>query len=160
MAARKRASLSVVLNDDDTTTPAEAGDVDQAQATAETTSETTAPATPAKKATRSPRKKEAAAPAKKTSPRQPAAKKAAATKAPAKPAPEPIRVKASDAKTAKKVSLYLHPDDFRELGMAKLDDGVDANSRIRAMIALWRENPRMRAQVDKLAKTAPRGGML
>ncbi|MGQ0574354.1 MAG: hypothetical protein ACT4RN_09140 [Pseudonocardia sp.] len=59
---------------------------------------------------------------------------------------------------AKRVGLYLHPDDFRALGMAKLDDGADANARIRAMIALWRHNDRYRAAVDKLARTAPRGG--
>ncbi|MGH3565807.1 MAG: hypothetical protein ACRDRH_07190 [Pseudonocardia sp.] len=54
-------------------------------------------------------------------------------------------------------ALYLHPDDVRALGMAKLDDGSDANARIRAMIALWRANGRYRATVDKLARTAPRG---
>jgi hypothetical protein len=36
----------------------------------------------------------------------------------------------------------LHPEDFRALGMAKLDDGADANARIPAMIALWRHNDR------------------
>lgn len=58
---------------------------------------------------------------------------------------------------AKRISLYVHPDDFRELGLAKLDDGADANARFRAMLALWRDNERFRKQVDRLARSAPRG---
>lgn len=73
---------------------------------------------------------------------------------PARPTPAVLTVSTGDAK---RVGLYLHPDDFRALGMAKLDDGADANARIRAMIALWRANDRYRAAVDKLARTAPRG---
>jgi len=41
--------------------------------------------------------------------------------------------------------------------MAKLDDGADLNARIRAMIAVWREQPRFRTAVNKLASQAPRG---
>jgi len=58
--------------------------------------------------------------------------------------------------TAKRVGLYLHEDDFRALGLARLEDGADANARIRAMIAVWRANPRIRTQVDRLARTAPK----
>lgn len=58
---------------------------------------------------------------------------------------------------AKRVGLYLHPDDFRALALARLDDGVDANARLRAMIALWRHDDRVRARVDRLARTVPRG---
>lgn len=58
---------------------------------------------------------------------------------------------------AKRAGLYLHNDDYRALGVAKLDDGCDLNARVRAMIALWRANPRYRNQVDRLARTAPRG---
>lgn len=74
---------------------------------------------------------------------------------PARPGPRVLT--AASTGEAKRVGLYLHPDDFRALGMAKLDDGADANARIRAMIALWRHNDRYRAAVDKLARTAPRG---
>lgn len=73
-----------------------------------------------------------------------------------RPAPAGVRVPSSTA-AAERVGLYLHPDDFRDLGMARLDDKVDQNARIRAMIALWRDNPRYRAAVDKLARTSPRG---
>lgn len=72
------------------------------------------------------------------------------------PAPAP-QVLAPAAANAKRVGLYLHPDDYRALGLAKLDDGADANARLRAMIALWRASPRYRTAVDKLARNAPRG---
>lgn len=87
------------------------------------------------------------------------AKKAAATK---KAAPKAVHVdpevRSVDTTDAKRVSLYLHPDDYRELMLAKVDDGADANARVRALLAVWRSNSRIRAQVDRLARTAPRGG--
>lgn len=157
MAARKRAPLSVVIDTDghpetDATTAPSAGDVQAAEAAPES-----ATPAPAKKATRSPRKKSTAAPAKKTTTRKPAAKK---TTAPAEAEAEaaPLRVKGVDTADAKRASLYLHPDDYRALQLAKLDDGADLNSRMRAMIALWQHNARFRAAVDRLAKDAPRGG--
>lgn len=123
------------------------------------------PPAPTKKAparkkatTPSPRKKSA------TSSSTRARKTAAAAAPQPAPTPEPeassveIRVKATDAKEAKRVSLYLHPDDYKALALAKLEDGADLNSRVRAMIAVWQGNSRVRAQVDRLASTAPRGG--
>jgi hypothetical protein len=104
---------------------------------------------------------EAPAPARKRAPRKLAAVPAdAPTDAPEgekAPRPAPRVLTADSTGDAKRVGLYLHPDDFRALGMAKLDDGADANARIRAMIALWRHNDRYRAAVDKLARTALRG---
>lgn len=73
------------------------------------------------------------------------------------PKAAPPKVLISSTKDAKRVGLYLHEDDFKALGIAKLDDGADANDRIRAMIAVWRANPRFRTQVDRLARTAPKG---
>lgn len=170
MNARRRGNLSAVVDPVETLTELEERQGDQGeadaidQAAAETITETASP-TPAKK-TRSPRKKSAAAPAKaapkpasKTAPRKAAAKKAAPAKPAPKPAPEPVRVLAASSDDAKRVSLYLHVDDFKALGMAKLEDGIELNSRVRAMIALYRHNERFRNAVDKAAKTAPRGGM-
>ncbi|MFR9806482.1 hypothetical protein ACL02T_29960 [Pseudonocardia sp. RS010] len=74
----------------------------------------------------------------------------------AEPAPGPHVLIPTTAES-KRVGLYLHPDDYRELGLAKLDDGADSNARVRAMIALWRSNERFRNAVDKLARTSPRG---
>lgn len=71
---------------------------------------------------------------------------------------ELIRILVAEGGAAKRVSLYVHPDDFRALAMARVDDGLDANSRVRAMIALWRAHPRYQRAIDKLARTAPRGG--
>jgi hypothetical protein len=73
------------------------------------------------------------------------------------PTPDKPHVLVPKADHAKRAGLYLHPDDYKALGLAKLEDGADYNARIRAMIAIWRHNPRFRSQVDKLAKTAPRG---
>lgn len=119
--------------------------------------DTTAPAPPAQEP------QEPAKPTRSRAPRKLAAVPAdAPTDAPpaetekaARPGP---RVLIADSTgDAKRVGLYLHPDDFRALGIAKLDDGADPNARIRAMIALWRGNDRYRAAVDKLARTVPRG---
>ncbi|MGH3997878.1 MAG: hypothetical protein ACRDTJ_10500, partial [Pseudonocardiaceae bacterium] len=98
---------------------------DDAGTTAPPAVSESAAAPSAKKSTRSPRKK-SAAPVKKAA-RKPAAKK------PATPAEaEPLRVKGVDTADAKRASLYLHPDDYRALQLAKLDDGADLNSRMRA----------------------------
>lgn len=96
------------------------------------------------------------APAKKTAAKRTAAKKTAATKpaAETKPEADPIRVLVPDSDSSKAVSLYLHADDFKALGLAKLEDGIQLNDRIRAMIALYRGNQRVAGQVDKLAKNA------
>ncbi|SHN48197.1 hypothetical protein [Cryptosporangium aurantiacum] len=59
---------------------------------------------------------------------------------------------------AQRVGLYLHKDDYRALNLAKLDDGFDMNARVRAMIAIYRHNPRFRSLVDRTARNAPRGG--
>lgn len=55
---------------------------------------------------------------------------------------------------ADRITLYLHPVDHRALGLAKVDDRIDNNTRIRAMIALWRDDPAHRERVDSLARAA------
>lgn len=55
---------------------------------------------------------------------------------------------------AKRVGLYLHPDDYRELGLAKVEDGAGSNTRVRAMIAYWRSDGRFRRAVDALASSS------
>lgn len=167
-AARKRGTLTAVIDADEAAgatteeAPAIAAVPDQADEKAADTagSESAAPAATPRK-TRSPRKKSDAAPstaAKKTPAKKAAAKKPA-KKAPARPAPEPVRVLSADSSTARRKTLYLHPEDDKALGMAKLEDGIELNTRIRSMIALYRHNERFRNAVDKAARTAPRGGM-
>ena len=117
-------------------------------------------AVPRKRAARKPAEKPAQTaqeepkPARKRAPRRPTEKPAEAPTDGEKTRPTVLTVSTPDAK---RVGLYLHPDDFRALGIAKLDDGADANARIRAMIALWRHSDRYRAAVDRLARTSPRG---
>lgn len=77
---------------------------------------------------------------------------AATTPARQTPAQQPDpAVRAPEPGTTERVTLYLHPDDYRALGVAKLDDKVDHNTRLRAMIALWRDDPVLRARIDDLA---------
>ena len=99
------------------------------------------------------------APARKATRRQGAARKPAATEGasageatdtPKREAPKVLKPESTSA--ASRISLYLHPDDKRALGLAKLDDAVDENSRIRALLALWRYDERLRNRVDKLAQ--------
>lgn len=163
--ARSRASLTDEI-DNDTTPPAltvapdpddQADTADQAPAAApakKTTTRKTTKAPAAKKTTsRTPAKKSTTkTPAKKTTTRK------TAKAAPAEPAAEPLRVRAVNTADAVRVSLYMHPDDVRALKIAKIDDGADLNARFRAMVALWQNNTRFRAAVDRLAKDAPRGG--
>lgn len=68
-----------------------------------------------------------------------------------------IRVKGASTKEAEKFLLYVHPDYWRALEFAKVEDRVDRQARIRAMIALWNEDPIFKAAVDRIARTAPRG---
>lgn len=44
-------------------------------------------------------------------------------------------------------------DMKRDLELASLDDGIEVTARLRAMITLWQEDPKVRARVDKLART-------
>ncbi|MGW6569994.1 hypothetical protein [Streptomyces sp. NPDC054975] len=41
----------------------------------------------------------------------------------------------------------------RALEAAKLDDRIDKTARLRAMVALWEQDERLRKRVDKLART-------
>ncbi|MPZ62913.1 MAG: hypothetical protein GEU93_16795 [Propionibacteriales bacterium] len=127
----RRTALADVLGDDTDTTPP----VDT-----DTTRKTT------KKAAKTPRK------------RSQAPRKTDSTTTTGEEEQTPARVKAADVADAKRVSVYLHPDDYRALALAKLEDGADLNARLRAMIALWQANSRFKLQVDRLAKSAPRGG--
>ncbi len=71
---------------------------------------------------------------------------------PAAPDPDPVpaaKVPAWDAR----ISLTATAEMKRALDLARVEDGIEATARIRAMITLWQEDPRLRARVDKLAKT-------
>lgn len=51
----------------------------------------------------------------------------------------------------KRVNLPLQGELHRDLALARIDDGIEATIRVRAMIELWRHDPRLRKRVDKLA---------
>jgi glucose/arabinose dehydrogenase len=92
---------------------------------------------------------EEAAPAARA-PRQPRARKEppAAKSAAAMPA-EQAKPPVWDAR----ISLTLSREMKRALDLARAEDGLELTARIRAMITLWQDDDRLRARVDKLAKT-------
>lgn len=91
----------------------------------------------------------------------------AAQKRSEKPAPAKARTKAASAprepsvrgvetKDAKRVTLYLHPDDY---DFIRYDlRGGDIQSVMRSLIACARADDRLRTKVSRLSREAPRGG--
>jgi hypothetical protein len=70
---------------------------------------------------------------------------------------EPMPAQQDRTKTwPERIPLTVDRDMKRALEMARLDDGMEATTRIRAMIVLWQENDRFRSQVDRLARTDTR----
>lgn len=94
-----------------------------------------------------------------------APRKAAPRKAPA-PQASPEEVKAASAprepqvlgvesRDAKRVSLYLHPDDYEFL---RFDfRGGDLQSVFRSLVACVRADDRLRTKVERLSRETPRG---
>ena len=165
--AKRLTSLAAALGDDDDQVTDDAATAPPATSEPATTAGTEPGASSTPKAPERARStgRTAGAPrTRKTAQRAPRATKSGTRTSPATPdassaeAGDPIRVRAVDVTDAKRVSLYLDPEDWRALSMAKLEDGADLNSRIRAMIAVWRGDTRVAKKVDRLAQTAPRGG--
>src|ERR1019366_10379286 len=69
-----------------------------------------------------------------------------------KGAPMPAEQPKPPAAYSARISLTTTPEMKRDLDMARVEDGVEATARIRAMISLWQDAPRLRARVDKLAR--------
>lgn len=90
----------------------------------------------------------AAAPA----PREAPARKAPERKAPARkpaamPPEQPRAVTYSE-----RINLTTTPEQNRALNLARVEDGIDKTARLRAMIALWQQDERIRKRIDKLAR--------
>lgn len=51
-----------------------------------------------------------------------------------------------------RMSLTLDPAQKRLLDLARVEDGIAANARIRALIALYGYDPRVRRRVDRTAR--------
>lgn len=96
---------------------------------------------------------------KKPTPAPTASSKTAMTTEPAtqKQRPRAQVLPPPSAKTARRIGLYLHDEDYRTLKTAELEDRADPQDRMRAMLALYRHNDRYRAAVDRLARSAPKG---
>jgi hypothetical protein len=95
---------------------------------------------------------EAATPAARA-PRQPRARKTAASARPARPAAAMPAEQARPPVWDARISLTLSKEMKRDLDVARAEDGLELTARIRAMITLWQEDERLRARVDKLART-------
>jgi hypothetical protein len=52
-----------------------------------------------------------------------------------------------------RISLTASTDMKRALDQARVNDGIEATARIRAMITLWQEDAKLRTRIDKLART-------
>lgn len=50
------------------------------------------------------------------------------------------------------INLTVSREMKRALALAQVDDGIETTARIRAMIALWQDDPRLAARVAKLAE--------
>ncbi|WP_432017693.1 hypothetical protein [Streptomyces hydrogenans] len=129
----------------------------------------TAPAkTSAKKAAPA-TKKPAAAPTKKAAPakKAPATKKTAASPStPDYPYRKkgdwvyeegvpimPAEQEAPRALYSARITFTTTEQQRRALEEAKLDDRIDKTARLRAMVALWEQDERLRKRVDRLART-------
>lgn len=89
------------------------------------------------------------APVKKSAkPATPAVKKASEPRAPL--------VRGVETKDAKRVTLYLHPDDYEFIRYDMR--GGDIQSVMRSLIACARSDDRLRTKVSRLSREAPRGG--
>jgi len=62
---------------------------------------------------------------------------------------------ATSIQQSKRLSAYLHPADEYALNRAELDDRIDKNKRVRAMIAYWRHNPEFHAAVNTIGLKEP-----
>ncbi|MGH3612687.1 MAG: hypothetical protein ACRDRK_08835 [Pseudonocardia sp.] len=89
------------------------------------------------------------APADRPATRTPATRKQApASRTPAMPAeqPKPVTYNA-------RINLTTTPEQNRALDLARVEDGIDKTARLRAMIALWEKDERLRRRIDKEAKS-------
>lgn len=91
-------------------------------------------------------------------PRKAAQKRAqkppAATTSPTATREPSVRGVATD--DAKRVTLYLHPDDYEFIRYDMR--GGDIQSVMRSLIACARADDRLRTKVSRLSREAPRGG--
>jgi hypothetical protein len=51
-----------------------------------------------------------------------------------------------------RISMTASPGMKRDLELARLEDGIEVTARLRAMIVLWQEDPKLRARVGRLAR--------
>jgi hypothetical protein len=78
---------------------------------------------------------------------------AAADRRPARGRAMPAEQPRPPAVYSARISLTTTPEMKRALDIARAEDGTEATARIRAMISLWQDDPRLRARIDKLART-------
>lgn len=70
-------------------------------------------------------------------------------------APMPAEADRPEAYPAR-IPLKVPEDMKRDLELAKVEDHIEVSARIRAMIALWQQGGKFRAEVDKLAEITGR----
>lgn len=80
--------------------------------------------------------------------RKTAARKAAPAPRTPMPAEQPKPVTYSA-----RINLTTTPEQNRALDLARIEDGIDKTARLRAMIALWQQDERLRRRIDKMAQS-------
>jgi hypothetical protein len=68
------------------------------------------------------------------------------------PAPMPREQSRPSSFYGERLSITTTEDQIRALRAARLADGIQATARIRAMIAIWQEDPRIRERIDRVAR--------
>lgn len=78
----------------------------------------------------------------------------AAKAAPKRKKAEPVQVLATNAKNAERVTVYFDPSDYEFL---KYEFPAGINDTVRTLVAIMRHDERLRARVERVVRTAPRG---
>lgn len=69
------------------------------------------------------------------------------------PAPEPMPAEQGrPAAYSSRLHITVTPEQARALAQARVDDGIEVTARLRAMVALWQEDERLRKRIDRVAK--------
>jgi hypothetical protein len=72
----------------------------------------------------------------------------------ATPAQEPMPAEQGrPAAYSSRLHITVTPEQARALAQARVDDGIEVTARLRAMVALWQEDERLRKRIDKLARS-------
>lgn len=94
--------------------------------------------------------KPAPAPERPAAPRKPPAARTGSRKR--QPEPAPAEQDAPAAFYSERLSITTTAAQVQALRAARLADGIQATARLRAMIAAWQDDPKLRERINRLAR--------